>query len=68
MAVQPLRVAAWIELQQRRSTQRQPLKRLAALRHFFDWLVTGLRWWPANPAGSSPRPRRTPYVQDADWR
>ena len=45
-AVQPLHVAAWIELQQ------QTVKaRLAALRHLFDWLVTG-QVVPVNPAGS----------------
>jgi site-specific recombinase XerD len=48
-AVQPLHVAAWIELQ----TLSAPTvkQRLAAIRHLFDWLVTG-QVVPHNPAAS----------------
>jgi Phage integrase, N-terminal SAM-like domain len=40
-AVQPLHVAAWIELQQQESAAPTVKSRLAAIRHLFDWLVTG---------------------------
>ncbi|MDD5463472.1 MAG: hypothetical protein PHG00_17980 [Methylococcales bacterium] len=43
--VEPLHVAAWIETT---STVKQPL---AAIRHLFDWLVTG-QIVPVNPAVS----------------
>src|ERR1700693_6057090 len=46
-AVQPLHVSAWIA-QQTREHAAPPVKlRLAALRHLFDWLVTG-QVMPAN--------------------
>ena len=51
MAVQPLHVAAWIEQQTREHAAPTAKLRLAALRHLFDWLVTG-QVMPANPAGS----------------
>ena len=50
-AVQPLHVAAWIEQQTRAHAAPTAKLRLAALRHLFDWLVTG-QVMPANPAGS----------------
>ena len=50
-AVQPLHVAAWIEKQTRDHAAPTAKLRLAALRHLFDWLVTG-QVIPANPAGS----------------
>ena len=50
-AVQPLHVAAWIEQQTRTHAAPTAKLRLAALRHLFDWLVTG-QVMPANPAGS----------------
>ena len=50
-AVQPLPVAAWIEQQTREHAAPTAKARLAALRHLFDWLVTG-QAVPANPAGS----------------
>jgi integrase/recombinase XerC len=50
-AVQPLHVAAWIEQQTREHAAPTAKLRLAALRHLFDWLVTG-RVMPTNPAGS----------------
>ena len=40
-AVQPLHVSAWIELQTRMHAKPTAKQRLAALRHLFDWLVTG---------------------------
>jgi site-specific recombinase XerD len=40
-AVQPLHVAAWIELQSKQHAAPTAKLRLAALRHLFDWLVTG---------------------------
>jgi site-specific recombinase XerD len=57
-AVQPLHVAAWIELQQQAHAAPTAKARLAALRHFFDWLVTG-QVVPANPAGSVRGPSHT---------
>jgi integrase len=49
--VQPLHVAAWIEQQTRDHAAPTAKLRLAALRHLFDWLVTG-QVMPTNPAGS----------------
>ena len=49
--VQPLHVAAWIEQQTREHAAPTAKARLAALRHLFDWLVTG-QVVPVNPAGS----------------
>ena len=51
VAVQPLHVAAWIELQQQGSAAPTVKARLAAIRHLFDWLVTG-QVVPVNPASS----------------
>jgi site-specific recombinase XerD len=50
-AVQPLHVSAWIEQQTREYAAPTAKLRLAALRHLFDWLVTG-QVIPTNPAGS----------------
>ena len=50
-AVQPLHVAAWIEAATREHAAPTVKQRLAALRHLFDWLVTG-QVVPVNPAGS----------------
>jgi site-specific recombinase XerD len=50
-AVQPLHVAAWIEIQQQDHAAPTVKARLAAIRHLFDWLVTG-QVVPMNPAGS----------------
>jgi len=49
--VQPLHVASWIELQTRELSAPTAKQRLAALRHLFDWLVTG-QVVPVNPAAS----------------
>ena len=50
-AVQPLHVATWIEAQSRELTAPTVKQRLAAIRHLFDWLVTG-QVVPVNPAAS----------------
>jgi site-specific recombinase XerD len=50
-AVQPLHVAAWVELQAQQHAPPTVKQRLAAIRHLFDWLVTG-QVVPVNPAAS----------------
>jgi site-specific recombinase XerD len=50
-AVQPLHVAAWVEQQTRDHAAPTGKLRLAALRHLFDWLVTG-QVVPVNPAAA----------------
>lgn len=50
-AVQPLHVATWIEGQTRTLSAPTVKQQLAALRHLFDWLVTG-QIVPTNPAAS----------------
>jgi site-specific recombinase XerD len=50
-AVQPLHVSAWIEMQTQQYAAPTVKARLAAIRHLFDWLVTG-QVIPTNPAGS----------------
>ncbi|MDC6126773.1 site-specific integrase, partial [Burkholderia gladioli] len=50
-AVQPLHVAAWIELQTATHAAPTVKQQLAAIRHLFDWLVTG-QVVPVNPAAS----------------
>ncbi|WP_250510328.1 tyrosine-type recombinase/integrase [Caballeronia sp. GACF4] len=57
-AVQPLHVAAWIELQTSTLSAPTVKQRLAAIRHLFDWLVTG-QIVPHNPAASVRGPRHT---------
>lgn len=49
--VEPLHVATWIEGQTRRLAAPTVKQQLAALRHSFDWLVTG-QVLPVNPAAS----------------
>jgi hypothetical protein len=49
--VQPLHVATWIEGQTRTHAAPTVKQRLAAIRHLFDWLVTG-QIVATNPAGS----------------
>jgi hypothetical protein len=58
VAVQPLHVAAWIELQACKHSAPTAKQRLAALRHLFDWLVTG-QVIPANPASAVRGPRHS---------
>ena len=73
LAVQPLHVAAWIELQARTKAAPTAKLRLAALRHLFDWLVVG-QVLPSNPAASVLGPRhvvkvgRTPVLEPAEAR
>jgi site-specific recombinase XerD len=50
-ALQPLHVAAWIKVQIREHAVPIVKPHLAALRHLFDWLVTGLVT-QADPIGS----------------
>jgi site-specific recombinase XerC len=50
-AIQPLHVAAWIERQTQTHSAPTVKQRLAAIRHLFDWLVTG-QIVPHNPAAS----------------
>ena len=72
-AVQPVHVAAWIELQTREHSAPTVKQRLAALRHLFDWLVTG-QVLPANPAAAVRGPRhsalkgKTPVLDAAEAR
>jgi site-specific recombinase XerD len=54
--VQPLHVASWIELQGREVSAPSVKQQLAAIRHLFDWLVTG-QVVPVNPAASVRGPR-----------
>jgi site-specific recombinase XerD len=49
--VQPLHVATWIEIQSRELSAPTAKQRLAAIRHLFDWLVTG-QVVAVNPASS----------------
>jgi site-specific recombinase XerD len=60
-AVQPLHVSAWIEQQTREHAAPTAKLRLAALRHLFDWLVTG-QVMPANPAHSVRGPAHSPKI------
>src|ERR1700738_1863409 len=50
-AVQPLHVAAWIERQTQTLSAPTVKQRLAAIRHLFDWLVTG-QVVPVKPTAS----------------
>ena len=55
-AVQPVHVATWIEGATRELAAPSVKQRLAAIRHLFDWLVTG-QVVPVNPAASVRGPR-----------
>ncbi len=72
-AVQPLHVATWIEMQTRELSAPTVKQHLAAIRHLFDWLVTG-QVMPANPAGSVRGPThvsrtgKTPVLEPAEAR
>jgi site-specific recombinase XerD len=57
-AVQPLHVAAWIELQTQTLSAPTVKQHLAAIRHLFDWLVIG-QVVPHNPAASVRGPSHT---------
>ncbi|WP_244127322.1 tyrosine-type recombinase/integrase [Burkholderia gladioli] len=60
-AVQPLHVAAWVELQTANLSAPTVKQRLAVIRHLFDWLVTG-QVVPHNPAASVRGPSHTVRV------
>ena len=72
-AVQPLHVAAWIELQRRERAAPSVKQQLAAIRHLFDWLVTG-QVIQTNPAASvrgpahTVRQGKTPVLDPAEAR
>ncbi|CAJ7593145.1 phage integrase family protein [Burkholderia pseudomallei] len=72
-AVQPLHVAAWIEVETQTLSAPTVKQRLAAIRHLFDWLVTG-QIVPHNPAASvrgpahSARTGVTPVLDPAEAR
>jgi site-specific recombinase XerD len=71
--VQPLHVAAWIEMQTRERSAPSVKQQLAAIRHLFDWLVTG-QVIPVNPAASVRGPShivrqgKTPVLDPAEAR
>jgi site-specific recombinase XerD len=57
-AVQPVHVATWIEAGTRELATPSVKQRLAAIRHLFDWLVTGqscrsTQWRPCAGLGTS---------------
>ena len=72
-SVQPLHVAAWVELQSRTHAAPTAKLRLAAIRHLFDWLVIG-QVVPVNPAASVRGPShvvkrgKTPVLEPAEAR
>jgi site-specific recombinase XerC len=61
-AVQPVHVATWIEAGTRELAAPSVKQRLAAIRHLFDWLVTG-QVVPVNPAASVRGPRHVVTVR-----
>ena len=71
--VQPVHVATWIEGGMRELAAPSVKQRLAAIRHLFDWLVTG-QVVPVSPAGSVRGPRhvvtcgQTPVLDPAEAR
>ena len=72
-AVQPAHVATWIEAGTRELAAPSIKQRLAAIRHLFDWLLTG-QVVPVNPAESMRGPRhvvtsgQTPVLDPAEAR
>jgi site-specific recombinase XerC len=72
-AVQPVHVATWIEAGTRELAAPSVKQRLAAIRHLFDWLVTG-QIVPVNPAASVRGPQhivrqgKTPVLEPAEAR
>ncbi|MCX2563678.1 tyrosine-type recombinase/integrase [Acetobacter thailandicus] len=66
--ITPLHVATWVELENRRVSAPSVKQALAALKHIFDWLVTG-QIIPTNPAASvrgpahSVRVGKTPVLE-----
>ena len=75
VAIAPLHVATWIEAQTRRADFSAPSvkQQLAALRHLFDWMVTG-QIMPTNPAAAVRGPRhivrrgKTPVLDPSEAR
>jgi site-specific recombinase XerD len=73
VAVGPLQVATWIELQTQTLSAPSVKQRLAAIRHLFDWLVVG-QVVPHNPAASvrgpshSARSGKTPVLEPSEAR
>jgi site-specific recombinase XerD len=71
--IQPLHVSSWIELRMRDVSTPSVKQSLAAIRHLFDWLVTG-QVVPINPAASVRGPRhvvrtgKTPVLEPAEAR
>ena len=72
--MQPLHVATWIEIQTTSEAAAPTVKQaLAAIRHLFDWLVTG-QIVPVNPAASVRGPQhivrqgKTPVLEPAEAR
>ena len=71
--VRPLHVAAWIEGRTRAQSASTVKQQLAAIRHLFDWLVTG-QVIPTNPAASVRGPShvmrqaKTPVLEPAEAR
>jgi site-specific recombinase XerD len=71
--VEPLHVATWIEMQTRELAAPSVKQRLAAVRHLFDWLVTG-QVVPVNPAASVRGPAhivrqgKTPVLEPVEAR
>jgi site-specific recombinase XerD len=72
-AVQPVHVATWIEAGTRGLAAPSVKQRLAAIRHLFDWLVTG-QVVPVNPPPSVRGPRhvvtsgQTPVLDPSEAR
>jgi site-specific recombinase XerD len=72
-AVQPLHVVTWIEIQTQVCSAPSVKQQLAAIRHLFDWLVTG-QIVPVNPAASVRGPShivrqgKTPALEPAEAR
>jgi site-specific recombinase XerC len=60
-AVQPLHVATWIEARTREVSAPTVKQHLAAIRHLFDWLVTG-QVVSVNPAASVRGPQHIDSV------
>jgi len=71
--IEPLHVAAWIELQTRLLSAPTVKQHLAAIRHLFDWLVVG-QIVASNPASSVRGPShrvktgKTPILDSEDTR
>lgn len=71
--IQPLHVAAWVEMQTQTRSAPTAKLHLAALRHLFDWLVIG-QVLAANPAAAVRGPRhsalngKTPVLEATEAR